>query len=200
MEQKEDQKRIFTDIYENNKWGNTESVSGSGSTLYATRFLIPELHHLLERYEIKSILDIPCGDFNWMKKVNLDKIKYHGADIVESLIFKNRETCPSHKFSVIDLINDPLPKVDMIFCRDCLFHLPNDFIINALKNIKLSGSKYLLTTSYAWKSIPNTNCKMGKWRRLNLELSPFSLPPPIERIIEGTYRDKTMSLWLIDQI
>jgi len=33
---------------------------------------------LFEELEISSILDIPCGDFNWMKEINLDKYKYIG--------------------------------------------------------------------------------------------------------------------------
>lgn len=38
---------------------------------------------MLKKYSIKSILDIPCGDFSWMKKIELDGIEYIGADIVK---------------------------------------------------------------------------------------------------------------------
>ena len=154
----------------------------------------------MKRYNIKSILDLPCGDFNWMKQINLNGIKYHGADIVEPLIMENKKLYQKYEFSVINLVKDTLPKVDLIFCRDCLFHLPNNLIREALKNIKKSGSKYLLTTTYSWKHLPNMDCKVGQWRRLNLELEPFSLPAPIELIVEGTYRDKSMGLWLIENI
>ena len=41
--------------------------------------------------KITSVLDIPCGDFNWMQKVDLSNIEYIGADIVEELIKKNIE-------------------------------------------------------------------------------------------------------------
>jgi hypothetical protein len=35
------------------------------------------------------LLDIPCGDFNWMKLLNLG-VDYIGADIVGELIAENR--------------------------------------------------------------------------------------------------------------
>ena len=44
---------------------------------------------MLYKYQIKSILDIPCGDFYWMKGLDLKNINYVGADIVAPLIKKN---------------------------------------------------------------------------------------------------------------
>ena len=60
----------------------------------------------------------------------------------------------------MDLVNDELPKVDLIFCRDCLFHLPNDMILKALENIYKSKSKYLLTTTFT-DNIPNKDIKIA---------------------------------------
>ena len=37
------------------------------------------------------MLDIPCGDFYWMKEVDLKDIEYIGADIVDELIKKNND-------------------------------------------------------------------------------------------------------------
>ena len=187
-----DHKDIFVKYYEINKWGNKESVSGSGSTLLATQYLIPDLELLLKKYNIKSMLDIPCGDFNWMSKVNLSNIHYHGADIVDNLISENQEKYPDHKFSILDITTDDLPKVDLIFCRDCLFHLPNEMIELAINNIKISGSKYLLTTSFPETNV-NKNIKVGQWRPINLEISPFFLNK-IDIICEKNYKDKSMIL------
>jgi hypothetical protein len=79
----------FTEIYNNNGWCSPESRSGNGSELKNTIKLRSELPYLFVKYNIKSILDIPCGDFNWMKEVDLTNIEYKGADIVESLINLN---------------------------------------------------------------------------------------------------------------
>ena len=188
---------IFTNIYKNNKWKNKESVSGSGSTISATKHVVTNLNNIISKYQIKSILDIPCGDFNWMKNVNLENIQYYGADIVKDLITSNQSKYPQYNFSVMDLSKDVLPMVDLIFCRDCLFHLPYDMILSCINNIKKSNSKYLLTTTFPDKNIPNKDINIGQWRSLNLEIAPMFFPKPIEIFSEKTYKDKSMGLWEI---
>lgn len=61
----------FTSIYRNNGWGSLESRSGAGSTLASTANIRRELPGLVERLNIRTLLDAPCGDFNWMKEVAL---------------------------------------------------------------------------------------------------------------------------------
>jgi hypothetical protein len=63
-------KDIFTDIYKNNNWKSEESVSGQGSTLDATIGIRTALPKLFDRFHVKSLLDIHCGDFNWLSKVD----------------------------------------------------------------------------------------------------------------------------------
>lgn len=200
-------KEIFTSYYKKNTWKGKESVSGPGSDYEQTRFLIPELQILLKDLEIKSMLDIPCGDFNWMQRVNLDGIKYYGADIVTELIENNTKVYSKNniKFSVIDVICDTLPKVDLIMVRDCFVHLPNNDVLKSLNNIKSSGSKYLLTTNFTWEHFKyNNDIEHGQWRRLNMSKDPFNLKPPQKSIVEGNTqsndRDKSMGLWLIEDI
>ena len=79
---------IFTEIYRNNSWGGKDSVSGTGSDAHQTKTITRELQNLFDEYNISTMLDIPCGDFHWMKKVVLNRIDYIGADIVEELIQK----------------------------------------------------------------------------------------------------------------
>jgi hypothetical protein len=64
-------KKIFTSIKQKNLWGDAESVSGPGSTIDQTKILVAELSNLFIAKNIKSLLDIPCGDFNWMQTVDL---------------------------------------------------------------------------------------------------------------------------------
>lgn len=198
---------IFTFYYRENFWEGKESVSGPGSDYEQTKYLIPELQKLLNNLNIKSILDVPCGDFNWMKRLDLSDIEYIGGDIVIDLIKNNNRIYRKNNisFEVIDIVNDKLPKVDLIMVRDCFVHLPNDNIIKALQNIKNSGSKYLLTTNFMWQAEKNNNdINVGEWRRLNLQQKPFNFPFPKNVIIEGNIqsndRDKTMSLWEVKDI
>jgi hypothetical protein len=199
-------KEIFTSIKQKNLWGGVESVSGPGSTIDQTKILVAELSKLFTAKNIKSLLDIPCGDFNWMKTVDLSNINYIGADIVDDLIESNIKKYGSETihFKNIDLINENLPECDIIFVRDCLVHFSYEDIFKAIKNIKISGCRYLLTTTFTSHS--NTDIITGDWRPLNLQIAPFNLPNPILIINEGCsedngiYSDKSMGLWEISTL
>ncbi len=100
-------------------------MSGTGSDTTQTNVIINELEKLFQEYKIKSILDAPCEDFNWMNQVNLDEIEYLGTDIVEDLITFNKSNYKYKKgveFNTGNIITDDLPEVDLILCRDCLVH------------------------------------------------------------------------------
>lgn len=200
-------KELFTKYYKENSWNGKESVSGPGSDYEQTKYLIPELQAMLELFNIKSMLDVPCGDFNWMKRVDLTGIKYIGGDIVNEIINKNISNYRKKNinFDVINIVTDELPKSDLVMVRDCFVHLPTKDIFSALDNIKSSGSKYLLTTHFTWRSVRNnTDIPVGSWRRLNFQQDPFNFGMPEYTIVEGNIqsndRDKTMSLWKISDI
>jgi hypothetical protein len=145
------------------------------------------------------MLDIPCGDWNWMKKVDLSSVSYIGADIVEKLIISNKQSYPNIDFRTLDLTTDELPKVDLVFVRDCLGHLTNENVHKAIANIRNSGSKYLLATSFTrWNM--NPDIQDGGWKCINLMIEPFYLNPIYlinENCQEGYphYNDKCMILF-----
>jgi hypothetical protein len=198
---------IFTAYYEENYWGSNESVSGRGSENVQTIHVQKILNSVINEFNIKSILDIPCGDFNWIKNTDIKKINYIGADIVEGIIRNNSERFSDNNlsFECLNIVKDRLPTVDLIFVRDCLVHLSYENVLEALVNIKNSGSKYLLTTSFIGRD-NNHDIKDGDWRPLNLEIDPINLPEPLkiyaEKCTENNdiYRDKCLNLWVIDQL
>jgi SAM-dependent methyltransferase len=194
---------IFADIYHKKIWDHHGSVSGDGSTPELTKILSRELSTLLKKYNITSILDIPCGDFSWMKDVDTENIRYIGADIVPDIIKENAANYADRKsceFRTMDICSDSLPEVDLIFCRDCLVHLSNKHIFKALDNIRNSGAKYLMMTTFPDHN-RNFNMLTGAWRSINFEKPPFNLHQPIEMINEGfslrggRFSDKSMGLW-----
>lgn len=198
---------IFLDIYKHNSWGSNETVSGQGSSVHAAQNVISSLPKLLKLYNITSILDIPCGDFNWMKKVNLQNIHYIGADIVPQIIMNNQKYGASNiSFKQLNIVSDNLPPVDLVIVRDCFVHFSYEEINKAIKNIKRSNAKYLLTTSFK-KCYVNYNIQTGDWRPLNLEKRPFKFHQPIYCINEYYHkkfkkasRMKQLALWEVSKL
>lgn len=192
----------FKYIYDKNIWSSEESVSGIGSTLEYTRNLRNNLPNLFKKYEIKSILDAPCGDFNWMQKVLEDcDLNYLGGDIVENLIDKlNLEHSNEKiKFINLDICSDDLPDVDLIFVRDCLFHLSYHDIERFINNFQRSNIEYLFTTSHKNdNSFKNSDIVSGSFRRIDLFSAPFCFNKNFIEKIEDfiqPYPDRSMYLW-----
>jgi HAMP domain-containing protein len=194
---------VFQEIYARKGWGGLESVSGPGSDSTQTRLIEERLPELWQRYGVRHLVDVPCGDFRWMKRVVSHLSEYVGLDVVGELIAHNAEYESAHiKFIHADMISSPIPRADMILCRDCLVHLPFREIQQAIDNVKRSGSTYLLTTTFPLHD-DNEDIAMGDWRTLNLQRPPFSFPAPLEVINEGCtewsgdYADKSLALWKI---
>jgi hypothetical protein len=195
----------FDHIARTNLWGAGSTPSGLGSGLAATAGLRGALPLFLGRHGVKTLLDVPCGDFGWLSTVDL-RVTYIGADIVEALVRENerRYGGPSSKrrFVRLDLTKDPLPPADAVLCRDCLVHLSFENIALAIANIRASGARYLLTTTFL-EHDHNVDIEDGDWRMLNLERPPFNLPPPSDVLIEdchegeGGYEDKALGLWIL---
>lgn len=198
MGTKQDLTKTFGDIYQRNGWGNKESRSGSGSTLGATDRLRYELPKLLVQLKAKTLLDIPCGDYHWMNHVVLPKsVAYIGADIVPEIIEHNLEHYPTVSFTVMDLVTDELPTVDVLLVRDVLGHLSNYNIDRAVRNIKMSGSAYLLTTTFQMsKDFILSDIKDGEWRPIDVE--KILGTPPLKLIKEVEVKGlgmKYLGLW-----
>jgi hypothetical protein len=196
-----DLKSRFEYIFDTNLWGDDHSRSGVGSTLAETETLRREIPLLLKELGARTLLDIPCGDFGWLSLTDLG-VEYVGADIVEALVEQNtsRYASETRRFVRLDLTTDPLPQADVVLCRDCLVHLSYANIRRALDNVKRSGAKYLLVTSFP-EATNNRDIEDGDWRLLNFQLAPFCFPPPARTIVEncieagGAYRDKSLCLW-----
>ena len=169
----------FTFIFDQNYWGDNESKSGYGSSLAMTVSLRRELPKLIDLFEVKSIIDVPCGDFNWMKEVDLSHIRYTGGDIVKELIDKlqNEFSGDNVNFFEFDLTSNQIPCFDLVLIRDCLFHLSTLDILEVLSNFVKSKSKYLLTTSHLNNGdFVNREILSGDFRRLDLFSDPYFLP------------------------
>lgn len=202
-------KTIFSHIYKSGGFSiAADPISGSGATVTQTERVRDEIPKILKQINAKTIIDAPCGDFNWMKEVDLNDYQYVGIDIVEELVKKNDAEYANEKrtFLVRDIVKDSLPTADLILCRDCFVHLSNSDILRAIANFKRSGALYLLTTTFT-RVETNKNLVSGRgWRPINLEMPPFNFPEPLKIIDEnctegdGIYSDKSLALWKVSSL
>jgi 2-polyprenyl-3-methyl-5-hydroxy-6-metoxy-1,4-benzoquinol methylase len=202
--------QVFTDIYKNNTWSSLESASGTGSEIIATTEVRERLPELIQNYEIKNVLDIGCGDFNWMKTIIHHIGYYVGVDTVSEIINENNRLYGTdnivflHK-NILDLDWEFYSAFDAVILKDVLVHLSFKNITKILTQLKLSRVKYLLATSFLGCQI-NKDIPDGSWRVINLLASPFNLPRPLETVIsysdfyrvgEELHIDKTLTMWSI---
>jgi len=184
---------VFSEIHRTNAWRDPESVSGRGSTLARTTVITSQLPVLLQELNADSLIDAACGDFNWMRYVDLGSIKYTGIDIVPALIDRNRQLY-QRTFVVLDITKDRMPDADVILCRDCLIHLSFKSIKAAISNFKKTSAIYLLCTTHSTVT-KNTDCPDGSWRNINLLLPPFNFPPPVKLFVEDAELGKGLGVW-----
>lgn len=172
-----DRKSRFDAIYRGGLWHSGESGSGQGSEVAYTENLRRWLPGVIRDHAITSIVDAPCGDFNWIQLVlNEVPVPYQGFDIVDHVIAHNAETYGSDliKFAVADICKDPLPDCDLLIVRDCLFHLSEADIDLVLKNLARVNYRFLLTTThFTGDGFQNSDITSGDFRIMDLFQPPY---------------------------
>jgi hypothetical protein len=172
---------VFGEIFEKNEWASDESRSGKGSGLETTVEVRRQIPRILSSYSVSTFLDAPCGDYNWMRRVQMPAgTSYVGADIVAPLIasLNGRYSDETHRFQTLDIVKGDLPEADLWLCRHALFHLPIDDIKTTLQRFRRSKIKYLLTTTHNFCR-KNLDVNPGGFRFINLRKPPFNLPKPM---------------------
>src|SRR4051812_22142348 len=187
---------VFGTIHAINGWGDCESASGPGSTRERVASFLPDLIALVGSLDIRTLLDAPCGDFNWAAPLADAVDQYIGVDVVPALISGNRRhSSPRRRFLCRDIVRQRLPRSDLVVCRDALVHLSHTDIRDALTNLRRTGAEYLIATTFVGDR-PNEDIATGQWRPLNMQRAPICLPEPLALIDErcvhtgGVYSDK----------
>jgi hypothetical protein len=195
----------FAGMYRENVWGDETSRSGSGSNLANTATLRAELPRFLAELEVRSLLDLPCGDWAWMRHVDLSAIdRYVGGEIVSELVerLSLEHGRPGVEFVQLDGLSGELPTVDAVMVRDLFGHLDHMQIRRLVRNVKRSGAKWLLASHYPSVE-DNSDVEMGAWRPQNFTLPPYRWPEPRRMLWEHppTERnDKTLSAWTVSEL
>jgi hypothetical protein len=191
-------KFIFYLIYKTNHWNryqkinkNNILVSGPGSIpgSIQTKNIIDNLDFFIKKNKIKSILDMPCGDFSWIqdliKKNNY--INYTGYDIVEDIIFYNNKKYSKNNISFFckDIVNETnFNNFDLVFIRDFFIHIDYVSINKILDNIKRSKVKFIACSNNN-NAINNKDIAVGQHRKINLTIEPFYMNEIFYAFSEG---------------
>ncbi len=172
---------IFSSIYERGEWGvdgNNKGHSGTGSDPQNAKMYITFLQSFLAENNIKSVVDLGCGDWRIGKLVNWDGIKYLGVDVVDSVISQNSKNfaSPTVTFVKADGTDYVLPSADLLICKDVLQHLPYKDIQKIIP--QFSKFKYCLVINDVDPiklTCENTDLPRGYYRCLDMTKAPFSL-------------------------
>lgn len=171
-----------------------ETINGPGATMEATTALRAQLPGLLGGHDVKTMLDVGCGDWTWMQHVDLSMIEsYTGWDVDATTIEDNKRRFAGRtnvRFECKNVLTETdIPKVDLILARHVLIHFPNDYTSQILERFKGSGSTYLLTST--WPGDENSDEQPDGFayrgymeRTVNLEAAPFNLPEILDSIEE----------------
>ena len=194
----------FANIYRQNIWfSNRQSSSGAGSTLDATRHIRQELPIFLREVGATNLVDLGCGDYNWMKAVDLP-CGYLGLDIVPEVVKKNQELFSSElvEFRVHDAIRDELPSsADVVLCREVLFHLSFEHGRELINRVVDSNARYFLATT-SDSVAKNSDIRTGRFRNINLQLEPYEFPAYVHAISdsERVSSDRLLAVWKVDDL
>ena len=174
---------VFSQIYKNGEWGRNaegEGISGMGSVPANALPYMKMLQEFIIKYQIKSAVDIGCGDWELSKLIHWGAIDYYGYDAAAEVIANNisRYGSANRHFYACDAIHTELPSADLLICKDVLQHLPNSYISDFLR--QLDKYKYCLITNdiafepqYDRKL--NLDIPMGSGRCIDLTQAPFNI-------------------------
>ena len=165
---------VFSKIYEEDLW---HGGSGAGSKIENVKEYVDILQKYINKPEIKTVLDLGCGDWQFSKFLDLSSVSYLGVDVVESVIESNSTSYSASniKFISRDITTYEIPKADLIICKDVLQHLCNKDVVTILVKIITSSKFSLITNDFNPENTENKNIDNGDYRCLDLTLSPFYL-------------------------
>jgi len=169
-----DNKKVFSKIYKEDLW---QGGSGAGSKLENVKEYVDILQKYIDKPEVKTVLDLGCGDWQFSKFLDLSSVLYLGVDVVDSVIDSNIHLYSASNIDFIsrDITTYELPQVDLIICKDVLQHLCNKDVVSVLVKIIKSSKFALITNDFNSESTDNKDIENGDYRCLDLTLSPFFL-------------------------
>jgi len=170
------------------------------------------IRQLVTDHNIKSVVDIQCGDFSAMWDIVFSFDHYIGCDVDAELIEHNkRYSNDIISFQTTNAVTDEIPTADLLIVRDLFEHLSHANATLAIQNILKSGCTYLLASTQYNPFDPeypklHVNVDSDSPHPVCLGSDPFKFPVP-EVYLEGpavSAHDvgvrKGLGLWKIENL
>jgi len=189
--------RVFNKYYSTNAW--IGGGSGSGSTAENTIAYREFLSSFLRQFEIKSVVDLGCGDWQFSRLIDWSGIDYLGIDVSE-IVLKNTKTFTGSnvRFANMDALSGDLPAADLLIVKDVIQHWSNSDIAHLIPALK--RYKYALITNTSHKNTKriNENIRPGACRPVDLSAEPFNVDGSFVLAFHAG-EPKTTFLWQRDK-
>tara|TARA_B110000971_G_scaffold47367_1_gene47407 strand:- start:833 stop:1522 length:690 start_codon:yes stop_codon:yes gene_type:complete len=160
---------FFENVYTSNFWSGDSSRSGKGSEGNFAHEKVKLIQGIIDKLDIKSVLDIGCGDLYWMKDVlNTRSINYTGVDVVQKLLDKNKKDHPQYNFEKLDL--NKKYRVDLVIVFDVFGHQLHHEVIELINYLNKLDSKYVIVTNRINKHTKEINFNKHRHEGINTEI------------------------------
>lgn len=131
----------FRKIYLTKHWGGDERpfFSGAGSHGPVSDEYCAALTQFIGEHEIKTVLDLGCGDFSVGQRiVSANNVQYTGVDVVPELIDYHKQHVQDERATFLhaNIVEDRLPTADLGLIRQVFQHLSNSEISKVLDNVR----------------------------------------------------------------
>jgi beta-1,4-mannosyl-glycoprotein beta-1,4-N-acetylglucosaminyltransferase len=187
----EEMDNTFTNIYENYVWGdnnikNYNGSSGPGSSIEFNKDYIAFLRNFIKCENIKSIVDLGCGDFICGNVIYSDlNINYHGYDIYKKVIDYHNiiNKSKSFTFTCLDFYNycSFINEGDLCIIKDVLQHWPLSYIYTFLDKLICSQKfKFIMLCNCYIDAQNDIDIKLGQFRPLSSDFYPLKKYNPIK--------------------
>jgi len=165
-----DHAAVFCEIYRRGIWGG----SGSGSHQISSVPYRHLLQGILSSGQLKRVVDLGCGDWQFSKLLDWTGIDYLGVDVVESVIEGNRKKYESDhiRFERVDLRAWNPSDADLYLVKDVLQHWTGAEVHAFLE--RMHGREMLITNSVTNRPYWDL-ARPGGFRPLDLRRPPFDL-------------------------
>jgi hypothetical protein len=205
---------VFTRIYETQLWGSNQNdhykgSSGGGSEMqYNIDTYVPFMKKFIKEHNIKSVVDLGCGDFVCGRFIYEDlNVTYQGYDVYQKVIDYHNSSGYSpakYSFECLDVYNEKEFIVDADLCilKDILQHWTITEIYTFLDYVTTHKKfKYIVMCNCSGQQRDDPEDSDNRSTALSIDYYPLKKYNPVKLYKYNTKEVSVIYDWdLIEQI